>query len=106
MPSERIQRRIDKLLDQAEHAADELDWALVRDLADRVLKLDDGNSDAADLIRLSGLRCAIGVQRALAERNESSGTTGFAKQLTPQDGRVAAIASVIPLRRRRREARR
>ena len=37
MPSERIQRRIDRLLDQAEEAADRRDWSEVRELAREAL---------------------------------------------------------------------
>ena len=46
MSSERIQRRIDRLLDQAEEAMDRLDWASVRDVAKVVLGLDPDNNDA------------------------------------------------------------
>ena len=46
MPSERIQRRIDSLLDEADEAVSKLDWATVRDRARAVLGLDPGNSDA------------------------------------------------------------
>ena len=37
MASERIQRRIDRLLDQAEEAMDQMDWTSVRDCAQAVL---------------------------------------------------------------------
>src|SRR5437899_1784510 len=46
MPSERVQRQIDRLLDQAEAAIERGDWALVRDRAGAVLRLDAGNEDA------------------------------------------------------------
>ncbi|MBI5948988.1 MAG: protein kinase [Chloroflexi bacterium] len=46
MVSERIQRRIDALLDEAEEAFAQRDWARLRDLADDVLKLDPENADA------------------------------------------------------------
>ena len=39
MPSERLQRRIDRLLDQAESAADAEDWPRVRELSQRALAL-------------------------------------------------------------------
>ena len=45
MVSERIQRRIDRLLDQIEEAADESNWALVRDRSEQVLSFDPGNVD-------------------------------------------------------------
>ena len=46
MASERVQRRIDRLLDQAEEAMDRLDWGTVRECARVVLGLDPENSDA------------------------------------------------------------
>ena len=46
MPSERVQRRIDRLLDEAEEAADGADWDRVRYLCDQVLRLDPDNEDA------------------------------------------------------------
>ncbi len=46
MASERVQRRIDRLLDQAEEAMDSLNWDAVRDYAHAVLGLDPTNSDA------------------------------------------------------------
>ena len=52
MPSERIQRRIEALLDQADQAVDQLDWAAVLDRAQAVLRLDPENSDA--LVFLAG----------------------------------------------------
>jgi tetratricopeptide (TPR) repeat protein len=53
MPSERIQRQIDTLLDQAESAATERDWALVADIAQRVLRLDESNDDAHAFLELA-----------------------------------------------------
>ncbi len=50
MPSARIQRRIDSLLDQTEEAADREDWSLSVRRAREALALDDTNSDAAVLI--------------------------------------------------------
>ena len=44
--SERFQRQIDRLLDEAEQAIRELAWETVRDRAAAVLALDSGNADA------------------------------------------------------------
>ncbi len=41
MATERIQRRIDRLLDQVEEAADQEDWEAVRRLAQQVLDPDN-----------------------------------------------------------------
>ena len=46
MASDRIQRRIERLLDQIEQAMDSLEWATVRDRAQAALALDANNSDA------------------------------------------------------------
>ena len=46
MASDRFQRRIDRLLDQVEEAADQRDWERVRQLAEDVLTADPGNAYA------------------------------------------------------------
>ena len=50
MASERIQRRIDRLLDQIEDAADQLDWETVRERAEAVLAYDPENQDALSFL--------------------------------------------------------
>jgi len=45
VPSERIQRRIDHLLDRAEAAIDALDWGLAKQLCEQVLTLAADNAD-------------------------------------------------------------
>ena len=46
MASERIQRQIDRLLDQIEDAADQLDWEAVGERSEAVLAYDPENQDA------------------------------------------------------------
>src|SRR4051812_28936034 len=46
MPSERVQRQIDRFLDEAEEALGGDDWVLVRQRAQAVLRLDPENEDA------------------------------------------------------------
>ena len=46
MVSERIQRQIDRLLDQAEEAVEGHQWEVVRARAESVLRLDPANADA------------------------------------------------------------
>ncbi len=46
MPSKRIQRQIDTLLDQAEEAVAQADWAAVLERADGVLAIDADDEDA------------------------------------------------------------
>ena len=49
MPSERMQRRIERLLDEAEVPADQHDWTLVDERVRMVLRLDAANFDAKAL---------------------------------------------------------
>ncbi len=46
MAGERIQRRIERLLDEADEAFAERNWPVVRDNAQDVLRLDSENQDA------------------------------------------------------------
>ena len=50
MASERIQRRIDLLLDEADEAVSKSDWVTVADRAQNVLALDPDNKDAATFV--------------------------------------------------------
>ncbi len=47
MDSDRIQQRIDRLLDQIEQEADQENWQRVLDLVEQVLGFDPENRDAA-----------------------------------------------------------
>ncbi len=53
MPSERIQRQIDRLLDEAEKAASEKDWPHVVDCARKVLAVDADNEDAVAFLSMA-----------------------------------------------------
>ena len=50
MASERFQRRIDRILDQIEDAADRRDWAAVRQGALDLLVFDPENEDAKNFL--------------------------------------------------------
>ena len=50
MASERFQRRIDRILDQIEDAADRHDWAAVRQGALDLHAFDPGNEDARNFL--------------------------------------------------------
>ena len=50
MASERIQRRIDLLLDEADQALAYGDWAVVHDRSSKVSALEPDNADAATYI--------------------------------------------------------
>ena len=68
MASDRFQRRIDRLLDQVEEAADQRNWQNVHQLAQDVLVLDPSNADATNFL--------AAAERALNSTTEST--------LTPQ----------------------
>jgi len=69
--SERIQRRIDQFLDQADAALDRLDWPEVRTRAEAVLALDPGNADAKTLIEAFERANASPTVSAAAETSAS-----------------------------------
>ena len=50
MASERIQRRVERLLDQMEQESDQQNWQVVRDLGDEVLGLAPDNADALAML--------------------------------------------------------
>ena len=66
MASERVQRQIDSLLDEAEAAISQFDWEKVRQCAQAVLRLDPENTDAlfylAAADRDSGFAAAPPIQ--------------------------------------------
>lgn len=53
MVSERIQRRIEALLDEADQAVTTQDWLRAAGAARAVLAIDEGNSDAADYLKMA-----------------------------------------------------
>ena len=53
MASERMQRRIERLLDQADDAVDADDWLLVASRARAVLAIDAGNEDATAFLQMA-----------------------------------------------------
>jgi class 3 adenylate cyclase len=53
MPSERVQRQIDRLLDEAEQRIAEQHWSDVRDLAQHVLTIDPENADGREFLAMA-----------------------------------------------------
>ena len=53
MASDRIQRTINGLLDEAEQAVSRSDWSVVQDRARNVLAFDPDNEDAQALIAMA-----------------------------------------------------
>ena len=56
MATERIQSRIERLLDQLEQVTDDRDWVRVQDLASEILHWDSENIEAKEFLALSQKR--------------------------------------------------
>ena len=67
MASDRFQRRIERLLDEADEAISQFDWEKVRQCAQAVLAIDPENVD--------GLRFLAIVERALSGSSDSPSTS-------------------------------
>ena len=68
MTSERVQRQIDRLLDEAEEALAQRDWEAVRDRVQDALALDPDNADARGFL--------AAAERALGSGAQSTPTSG------------------------------
>ena len=77
MASERIQRQIERLLDEAEEAVGRSDWARARDRASNALRFDPDNADAQAFL-------------AAADRDEQD-LTPLALEDSPQSERLPAL---------------
>src|SRR5438132_6980 len=66
MPSERVQRQIDRLLDEAEQAMADGAWETVRLCCDAVLALDAANADAHSYLQAARQRLEGGSEAAAA----------------------------------------
>ncbi len=65
MASERVQRQIDRLLDQAEEAMGQMAWEAVRDSAKAVLGLDSSNNDS--IAFLASAEQVLGTDSTITE---------------------------------------
>ena len=59
MASERIQRQIERFLDEAEEAVARGDWLAVRDCAQKVLAFDRNNPDALSFLEATGFKSSL-----------------------------------------------
>jgi len=84
MPSERIQRRIDHLLDEAEAAADAQDWTLVRRKTAEVLGLDPDNADAPAMSRAAEKVLSSGNSLERAEQDTISVEPAPVERVLPE----------------------
>ena len=75
MPSERVQRQIDRLLDEAEAALTRREWPRVHDLSQDVLALDPENADARSFLD-AAIRAGAGAQSRRLIPARCSGTAG------------------------------
>lgn len=66
MINERLQRQIDRLLDEAEHSIGQKDWVGVIERVEHVLTLDPDNSDAIADFR--EIRRQPALERALRHK--------------------------------------
>ena len=64
MASERTQRRIDSLLDEAEEAIAQLDWRVVHSRSQAVIALDPANPDAINYLAAAERALGAGQPRA------------------------------------------
>jgi hypothetical protein len=57
MPSDRLQRQIDRLLDDAEEAVNADEWQLVASKSRAVLAIDEANEDALGFLKM--MNCSL-----------------------------------------------
>src|SRR5438105_286682 len=89
MPGDRLQRRIELLLDEADHGVAVRDWPLVRDRCIRVLELDPVNAEAREYLAVA--------QRATEGAASAPSTTGEAPATSPPARRAhAPVPSPLP----------
>ena len=98
MVSARIQRRIEKLLDEADEAVATFDWDTVRQCAEAVLRLDPENPDAQTFLSAANPGNVEGTtDRDIATARAAPLPASFA------DGRYA-VSEWVPQERRKRPA--
>ena len=85
MASERVQRRIDILLDEADQAIAQSDWSVVRDHAQNVLALDPDNGDAATFL--------VAADRALASSGQLPASTSTPTSKEPTADQPTSFAN-------------
>jgi len=85
MASERVQRRIDILLDEADQAIAQSDWSVVRDRAQNVLALDPDNGDAATFL--------AAADRALASSGQLPASTSTPTSKEPSADQPTSFAN-------------
>src|SRR5262245_30446420 len=82
MVSERIQRRIDSLLDEADAAMSRLEWGVVRERAAAVLAADPDNADGREYLAMA--------ERGLAQAS-SAAAPGLSRAVEPVSPRAPPL---------------
>ena len=90
MASERIQRQIDRLLDEAESAFAQRDWTALRERAQDTLILDPENRDALTFL--------TAAERAM---EAGPGSASLAPQTETSSGEAPARTAILPEAERR-----
>ena len=78
---ERVQRQIDRLLDEAEEAAASKDWETARDRAEQVLTYDPENADG--IAFLSAAQRALGVSAPRSTTLSTKSPLASSSHVTP-----------------------
>lgn len=92
MPSARVRRQVETLLDDAEAAASKRDWLAVRDCAEAGLRVGPENEDAQHLLRLAGIPAADGADGS----NATHPTAVVASPTVPNADAVAPEPAAQP----------
>ena len=87
MPSERVRRRIERMLDEIEQAADVNDWASVIQKAENVLRFDLDNEDAQAFLEAAN---RDNVARSEPDKESSRSSDSLSAEQAP------AIATSMP----------
>lgn len=93
MPSERIQRRIEALLDEADEAVGERDWERVEALVQAVLAIDSENEDAHSYLRIARSLAAAPTD----EVSDEAPSESAAEEAPPGDHSVAPAQARTPV---------
>ena len=102
IPSERIQRRVDRLLDKAEEAADARDWTEVEQIAREAVTLDPENSDATALINsarsmLSGANPTLPLGESLPSARDGDSGPDLSLSKHDEEGQPEDGSRLPPL---------
>lgn len=89
MPSERVQRHIERLLDEADQAIAKQDWDMVQSVSHQVLAFDEANADARSFLEAA--------QRMLGAATGSGQPAGGPARTSPTDYVRAARMSKPPV---------